>query len=253
MKSRKQKMIEYDAKYSHIPRDYVQRLNYLYETLRIDDDKSEEILLARAAYIDSTYFETIRIVMYEIPEYTPRPRARLINRAGILNSVGTNSFIQVYSITGRANKEYMSLFRQENLPYLNSLLCTPCDIEYRAFFPTPSYYNKTQIFLAEIGLDRPLIKPDFDNIEKSYSDAFTGNIWIDDIVVVDATFRKFYSVLPRMEIDLKYSNQLCNIHQFKGMQRRKDFTPDMNISYFGGNGHVQYQTNISTEVNDSQT
>ena len=234
MKSRKEKMIEYNQKYSHIPRDYVERLEYLYETLGIDDVKSDEILAARDRYISSTYFETIRMVIYEVPEYTPRPRARLINRKGVLNSIGTNSFIQVYSITGRANKEYMKMFRQENLSYLDQLLCTPCDIEYRAYFPTPSYYNKTQIFLAEIGVDRPLIKPDFDNIEKSYGDAFTGNIWIDDIVVVDATIRKYYSILPRMEIDLKYSNQLCNQHQYKAMIRRKDYTEEMDIKYFGG-------------------
>ena len=176
------------------------------------------------------------MIMYEIPEYTPRPRARLINKKGIINAAtGNSSFIQVYSITGKTNKEYMRMFKQENLAYLDHLLCTPCDIEYRAYFPTPSYYNKTQIFLAEIGLDRPIIKPDFDNIEKSYSDAFTDNIWIDDIVVVDATLRKYYSVLPRVEIDLKYSNQLYNIHQYKAMIKRKDYAEEMNVNYFGGN------------------
>jgi len=236
MKSRKEKMVEYQNKYGHIPKDYKQRLEWLYNTLKLDDEKSDEILLQRQAFINSTYFETIRMIMYEIPEYTPRPRARLINKKGIINAAtGNSSFIQVYSITGKTNKEYMRMFKQENLAYLDHLLCTPCDIEYRAYFPTPSYYNKTQIFLAEIGLDRPIIKPDFDNIEKSYSDAFTDNIWIDDIVVVDATLRKYYSVLPRVEIDLKYSNQLYNIHQYKAMIKRKDYTEEMNVNYFGGN------------------
>ena len=234
MKSKKQKMIEYEQKYGHIPKDYKTRLEYLYDTLKISDLKAQEILQARNSYINSTYYEIVRMVFYEIPEYTPRPRARLVTKNGVLNSIGTNSFIQVYSITGKSNKEYMKMYTKENLSHLNQLLCTPCDIEFRAYFPTPKYYNKTQIFLAEIGLDRPLIKPDFDNIEKSYSDAFTGNVWIDDIVVVDATFRKYYSILPRMEIDLMYSNQLCNNHQYKAMIRRKDFTEEMNISYFGG-------------------
>lgn len=229
-------MVEYQNRYGHIPKDYRQRLEWLYNTLKLDDEKSDEILLQRQAFINSTYFETIRMIMYEIPEYTPRPRARLINKKGIINAAtGNSSFIQVYSITGKTNKEYMRMFKQENLAYLDHLLCTPCDIEYRAYFPTPSYYNKTQIFLAEIGLDRPIIKPDFDNIEKSYSDAFTDNIWIDDIVVVDATLRKYYSVLPRVEIDLKYSNQLYNIHQYKAMIKRKDYTEEMNVNYFGGN------------------
>ena len=234
MKSRKQKMIEYDQIYGNIPKDYKERLEYLYDILNINENKTQEILNAIDSYIDSTYFETIRMVLYELPEHTPRPRARLITKNGVLNSVGTNSFIQVYSITGRDNKEYMKMYTQQNLPYLEQLLCTPCDIEYRVYFPTPKYYNKTQTFLAEIGLDRPINKPDFDNIEKSYSDAFTGNIWIDDIVVVDATFKKYYSILPRVEIDLKYSNQLYNNHQYKSMIRRKDFTEEMTVNYFGG-------------------
>ena len=122
MKSKKEKIIEYNEKYGHIPKDYTKRLEYLYDTLKINDTSSDYILQARDAYIHSTYFETIRLIMYEVPEFTPRPRARLITRNGILNSVGTNSFIQVYSITGRSNKEYMAMYKKENLPYLNNLL-----------------------------------------------------------------------------------------------------------------------------------
>ena len=235
MKNRKQKMIEYEEKYSDIPKDYVTRLNWLYDKLNIDDKKSEEIINARNRFINSTYYETIRLVLYEIPEYTPRPRARLITKKGIINAAtGNNSFIQVYSITGRQNREYMKQFVNSNLNELESLLCTPCDVEFRSYFPTPKYYNKTQIFLAEVGLDRPINKPDFDNIEKSYSDSFTGNIWLDDILVVDATIRKYYSVLPRVEIDLMFSNQLYNVHQYKAMMKRKDYTEEMKVKYFGG-------------------
>ena len=233
MKNKKQKILEYYDKYNHIPKGYIERLEWLYETLNIDDKKSDEILRARENFINTTYYKTLNLVFYEIPEYTPRPRARIINRAGVINAAtGNNSFIQVYSITGRQNREYMEMYTKQNLSELEQLLCTPCDIEYNTYFPTPSYYNKTQIFLAEIGLDRPIIKPDFDNIEKSYADAFTGNIWIDDIVVVDASFHKYYSVLPRVEIILKYSNQLCNNHQYKSMINRKDFTNEMNVNYF---------------------
>lgn len=235
MKSRKQKMIEYENKYSHIPRDYIQRLEWLYDTLKIDDKKSQEILNTRQRMIDSTYYETIRLVLYEEPEYTPRPRARIINKKGIINAAtGNNSFIQVYSITGRQNREYMKMFVNDNLQHLEQLLCTPCDIEYKCYFKTPNYYNKTQIFLAEIGLDRPISKPDFDNIEKSYADSFTNNVWLDDIFVVDAMIRKYYSILPRVEIDLKYSNQLYNLHQYKRIINRKDFTDGMKVNYFGG-------------------
>ena len=235
MKSKRQKVIEYEQKYGAIPKNYIDRLNWMYDNFNIDDKKSQEIIDARNRFINSTYYETIRIVLYEIPEYTPRPRARIINKKDIINAAtGNNSFIQVYSITGRQNREYMKQFVSSNMNYLETLLCTPCDIEYRSYFPTPKYYNKTQIFLAEIGLDRPVSKPDFDNIEKAYGDAFTGNIWIDDILVVDATIRKYFSILPRVEIDLMYSNQLYNNHQYKAMIKRKDYTEEMNVNYFGG-------------------
>lgn len=235
MKNRKQKMIEYMDKYGNIPKDYIQRLNWLYDELKIDDKKSDEILQARNDMIKSTYYDTLRIVLYEIPEYTPRPRARIVHKKDIINAVsGNNAFIQVYSITGRQNREYMKAFTSANLQELEHLLCTPCDIEYCTYFPTPKYYNKVQTFLAEIGLDRPISKPDFDNIEKSYADSFTSNIWIDDIIVVDATIRKYYSVLPRVEINLMYSNQLYNIHQYRAMINRKDYNNNMNVKYFGG-------------------
>ena len=72
--------------------------------------------------------------------------------------------------------------------------------------------------------------------EKSYSEAFTNNIWIDDIIVVDATIRKYLSVLPRVEINLMYSNQLYNYHQYKSMIKRKDYNERMNVQYFSLKG-----------------
>lgn len=235
MRSKKEKLLQYMNRYGAIPRDRVQRLEYLFDTLNIDDTKADEILQYRNDFINSTYYTTLHIVLYEEPEHTPRPRARIVHRSNLINAAtGSNDFIQIYSITGRENKEFMKMYTQQNIHELNQLLCTPCDIEYRVYFPTPRYYNKTQVIMAEIGLDRPIIKPDFDNIEKSYADAFTGNIWIDDIVVVDATIRKYYSVLPRVEILLKYQNHLYNNHQFKSMIKRKDFPDGAIVDYFRG-------------------
>lgn len=221
--------------YGHIPKDRIERLYYLYDYLKLDDKVCDRIIKARNMFIDSTYYQSLNIIFYEIPEYTPRPRARIIHKSNIVNAVtGGNDFIQVYSITGKQNKEYMKMYTQQNLQDLEQLLCTPCDIEYCVYHPTPKYYNKIDTYLAEIGVHRPMIKPDFDNIEKSYADQFTSNIWIDDIVVVDASISKYYSILPRVEITLKYSNQLCNIHQYKSLLKRKDFTNDMKADYFGG-------------------
>jgi Holliday junction resolvase RusA-like endonuclease len=114
---------------------------------------------------------------------------------------------------------------------LNQLICTPCDVSYRAFFPTPSYYNRIEKFMAEIGLDRPLVKPDFDNIAKLYADMYNSNVWLDDMLTIKGTVDKFYSILPRVEIDLLYMNYVYNKHQYKNIINRKDFTEGMELNY----------------------
>ena len=235
-KSKRQKLAEYEDQYGHIPKDYRERLEYLYNELNINEALETRILEERQKFIDSTYYETIRMIFYEIPEHTPRPRARFINTKNAFSNInGASGFIQIYSITGRENKDFMKMYTKEHLSHLEQLICTPCDVEYRTYFPTPNSFSKTDKFLAEIGIIRPISKPDFDNIEKSYSDAFSGNVWIDDVVVIDATLRKYYSILPRVEIDLKYSNQLYNYYQYKGMIKRETFDKNtMSVKYFGG-------------------
>ena len=127
----------------------------------------------------------------------------------------TNLFSAVFRIRSVAAYAIHSYFQERGYVYVHTPLITCADCE-----------GSDQMF--------KITTLDFDNIEKSYSDAFTGNVWIDDIIVVDATIRKYYSVLPRVEIDLKYANQLCNRHQYKSMINRKDFTDGMNVNYFGG-------------------
>ena len=63
-------------------------------------------------------------------------------------------------------------------------------------------------------------KPDFDNVEKKYSDMYTGNIWVDDSIVIESNFNKYYSELPRIEITLRYMNMLYNKYQYKSASKR---------------------------------
>ena len=99
MKTRKQKAEEYESKYSHIPRDYYERLQWMYETMNLSDKTVHEIFSKRDAMLASLFYNEFFIVLYEEPEGAPRPRTRLINRRNISNAAMSNgSFIQVYSI-----------------------------------------------------------------------------------------------------------------------------------------------------------
>ena len=222
MKKRKQKAEEYENKYSHIPRDYYQRLQWMYDNMKLSDKTVREIFSKRDAMLASLYYNEFFIVLYEEPEGTPRPRFRLINRRNISNAAMSNgSFVQVYSITGADDQKFMKrLINKNDFMQFNQQLCTPLEITYDAFFKTPSGFNKVDTVLAEVGLIRPLTKPDWDNIGKKYSDMYNSNIWLDDSFVVSGTVNKYYSILPRVEIRLKYLNMVYNRYQYNAIRNR---------------------------------
>lgn len=231
-KTRKQKASEYEEKYSHIPIDYQERLNWLYDTLHISEKEAYNILMTRGYMIQSLKYSTINIILFEVPEGSPRPRFRIVNRANISNMALSNpNFVHVYSLTGHEDSVFMKrLITEGELSQLDAMICTPCTCDINAYIKTPSYYNKEQIILAEIGLDRPIGKPDWDNIGKKYSDMFNANVWLDDTLVVDGAVHKYYSVLPRIEIRLNFLNQLYNKHQYKSMINRADFDDSIQVS-----------------------
>ena len=80
---------------------------------------------------------------------------------------------------------------------------------------------------------RPKKKPDWDNIAKKYSDMTNHNIWLDDSFVIEGTVKRFYSVLPRIEIHIRYLNMLYNKKQYDYISNRKDFIEfNLETNYF---------------------
>lgn len=237
-KTRRQKSVDYDIKFGDIPIDYRDRLSWLYDKLKISDQQAFEILNKRDMMIkDLNYYDT-NIILFEVPEGSPRPRFRLVNRSNLSNMAMSNpNFIHVYSLTGREDNMFMKrLMSQEDFTALDTMICTPCIIDINAFMKTPSYYNREDIILAEIGLHRPISKPDWDNLGKKYSDMFNANVWLDDTLVIDGSIHRYYSVLPRVEIRLRYLNMVYNRHQFKNITHRSDYLEKYNLQYFNSGG-----------------
>ena len=208
-----------------IPKDYQERINWIIDTYKISDAKLKDIIDTKDKMLQQMYYmPELFVVIYEIPEGSPRPRARFIKSKGnniLANARSNPGFIQVYSITGAADKKFMQEFKTNNdFDFLESLIYTPCSVKYDAYFKTPSIFNSKEKMLAELGMIRPLSKPDFDNVEKKYSDMYTGNIWVDDSIVIESNFNKYYSELPRMEITLRYMNMLYNKYQYKSVSKR---------------------------------
>ena len=223
IKSRKQKAKLYESKYSEIPRDYIERLSWMYDKYHITKAKAEEILRAKYNILSSLYYsDDILVVLYEEPEGSPRPRARYVNKSNLTSYAKSDpGYIQVYSLTGASDRKFMKRLIDDNdLMKLDHLICTPCDVEYNTFSKTPSSYNTINTFLSEVGIIRPVSKPDFDNMEKKYADMYNGNVWIDDALVQDAAIHKYYSILPRVEIRLKFLNLLYTKAQYEQIIKR---------------------------------
>ena len=241
-KTRKQKADEYEKKYSHIPVDYKERLEYLYDTLHITERDAYGIIDKRQQMLSSLRYNTVNIVLFEVPEGSPRPRVRLVNRANLSNMALSNpNFIHVYSLTGHEDNVFMKrLMSKQEFEGLNHIICTPCNVDINAYLKTPGYLNRADTILAEIGAIRPITKPDWDNIEKKYSDMFNKNVWLDDTLVIDGAIHRYYSVLPRIEIRLQFLNLLYTKQQYNSITSRVDFDPTIDLSYISQNRSEQY-------------
>lgn len=195
----------------------------MYDKYHITKAKAEEILRAKYNILSSLYYsDDILVVLYEEPEGSPRPRARYVNKSNLTSYAKSDpGYIQVYSLTGASDRKFMKRLIDDNdLMKLDHLICTPCDVEYNTFSKTPSSYNTINTFLSEVGIIRPVSKPDFDNMEKKYADMYNGNVWIDDALVQDAAIHKYYSILPRVEIRLKFLNLLYTKYQYEQIIKR---------------------------------
>ena len=240
MKNRRQKQIDYDKNYYGIPLEYKDRLNYMIEKYNVKESKMEEIINKKFAMESNLFYYDLNLVLYEEPEGTPRPRFRIVNRKNFNNEAISNSeFVHVYSINAREDNIFMKKLVEQELLSLNSLINTPCNICFNAFYKTPSYFSITDKFMAEIGLIDPVSKPDWDNIGKKYSDMYNHNIWIDDNLVKKGVVEKFYSILPRVEIQLRYLNCVYNKHQYNQITKRKDYN-NSGLNYLDSQGGIVY-------------
>lgn len=238
-KSRKQKASEYEEKYGDIPVDFRQRMSWLYDTLKLTQSQMYEIMNTSSQMSGALQFSgDINVVLFEVPEGSPRPRFRIVNRQNLANmAIANPSFVHVYSITGAEDNKFMRrLVDAGELQQLDSLICTPCNVDICAYMRTPTSFNKIDMILAEMGLIRPIYKPDFDNIAKKYSDMFNKNVWLDDTLVIDGSIHKYYSVLPRIEIRIRYLNMLYNRSQYNSITNRVDYDGSTDLSYFQKKG-----------------
>lgn len=73
----------------------------------------------------------------------------------------------------------------------------------RAYFSIPKSDSGKKAYEKSMGQNRPVKKPDWDNIGKIISDALNGLAYRDDSQIVTATVEKWYSLNPRVEVEIQ--------------------------------------------------
>lgn len=234
-KSRLEKSIDYANKYGAIPIDYNERLSYIYDLYNIDEKKQQMIFDQRNGMLNSLYYKEYNIKLFEDPEGAERPRTALVNRYNLSNMAKNNSsFIHIYSPCAKEDSVYMKrLLDEEEFNELDSLICTPSIVDINIYIAPPKSFNAVDIFLAEMGLVRPIKKPDWDNAGKKYTDMLNLNVWLDDDIVTDGSVHKYYSILPRVEINIRYLNMFYNKYQYNQISKRKNYPKESELSYYG--------------------
>ena len=68
-----------------------------------------------------------------------------------------------------------------------------CVVDITFYRRIPSSWSKKKRMEADMGIIRPITRPDCGNYEKGFYDALTGIIWVDDSIITDKHVRKRYT------------------------------------------------------------
>lgn len=197
-----QKEIEnYQDKYGDIPEETNSRFKYLLDTLKIKTSELNTIkrLIPK---LRNAKWHRLDFVIYLVPKATPRPRY----------SMKTKKF---YVFDAMNNSNMIKKFLK-SLEEPIGIICTPMKFDIVGYLPTPSNMTRIEKILAELGLLQPLSTPDFDNMVKTYADAFQKHLILNDSLIVDSHIKKRYSCKPRVEITMKFMDKYdCNYNKRK--------------------------------------
>lgn len=176
---------EYNDLYGQIPRDYLDRIDYLLEGVNLKRSKFK--VYDEIKRIINIKWKKISYTIFLLPKATPRPRS------------GKNGIFYVKGASD--NKKFFEKYLvEQDIP----LITTPAKFHCISYLPIPKSMNPVERILAEMGFIYPVSKPDWDNLAKAYCDMIQGTILFDDSLVVEGVSKKRYSVKPRIEISITY-------------------------------------------------
>lgn len=206
IKSRKDLLKEYSAKYSSIQADPTERIRDYFKTNNLNLDKAITKAIKKIETIEENrVYNTVHITMYEYPMKTDRPRT--------FNG-------HTFSPNAAANHKYFGDAISQICKQIK-LINTPATIQIDAYMEMPHNVSPDEVILYEAKVLDVVDTPDYDNIGKCYTDIMKNNLISDDDIFHTGIVRKFYSLLPRVEITITYIASHESDYIFKKMKTRK--------------------------------
>lgn len=243
MTKREQEQTEYDEKYAEVPRDYNERIAWMIEKFNISPRMMDQIIEKKRAMEYNLQYYDYMVVEYSYCHSKPRPRYRLAGIRNYMDAAKINSsFIHVYSPNAAEDFKSMHRLIGDELDQLHLFIQTPCTIMINVYEQTPNSFSIPDKFLAEYGLIPSISMNDYDNYLKATSDRLNTNLWLDDSLVVSGTVNKYYSMLPRQEIFIRYLNYVPNRQLYNNITGRKGYKEDFGIDFLDKKGQVANET-----------
>ena len=212
---------EYHEKFDHIPKDYMERLAYLY---RLKPYKKEHLnsLLEKIDRLAEVEWDELTYIFYMNPKSTPRAK------------LNTKTFT-FYVKDAKNYKQVFDEFKEKH-SNMECVISTPTIITTRVYFETPKSMSIEEMMAAELELIHHVNNPDWDNVAKTYCDMVQKTLLSNDSIICKGSVEKFYSILPRIEINLKYMTKYDCKYNKRSIESRKSFKE--NPLTLDGIGHI---------------
>lgn len=196
---------EYLKEYGDISRNDLDRFDELLHEIHFNKT-NRNFIREEIQRILNIKWKNVSFTIYLIPKATPRPRSSIL----------THTF---YVSGAKDNKDIFKKFMmKQDIP----MITNACKITCLSYFPIPKSMNGLERLLAEMGYIRPISKPDWDNVAKTYCDMIQDTLLFDDSLIIEGLSKKFYSTKPRIEITLEWMEDYDSKFNFNKLRKKVD-------------------------------
>ena len=204
-KSYKKQIEEYLLSYGKIPDNHDDILEYLRKELKLSEKDFEKIDKMEA-YVNAIPWNTLKVILPIIPKGTPRPK---LGKSGIFYVTGA-----------KENKKLCKYYIEDKY----NIIYTQSHFSVTTYMPTPlKSMNRYEVYRAEMKSLVPTSYPDWDNLGKTYSDMIQDILIINDNIITKGLVEKYYSIKPRVEIEIKYQEGFDSRFNKRRIQSSKSY------------------------------